>query len=354
MPELIQATLAQVAAARLRLKLDRDRGVPLDPAWEAVANAQPVTSVGKPSPSENTHGVELGDLRQRYAEAAQQLGHDRAIVRQAGVYAMAQLADDWGDIDSAQRQVCIDVLCAYFRMPYDAERAEPGEEQVRLAVISVIRQHLQDPRSPNAWCKANLDFTGAIFNGDEHFDGATFSGNMVSFDTVRFAGGKVSFDFTRFSGGKVSFHAAEFSGGRINFHGATFSGAKVNFAATRFSGAEVAFNGARFAGEVSFRGAEFLAGGVSFDFANFLDGYVTFADTKFSGGVVSFNDAQFSGGTVSFDDAEFSGGELDLGGAHIWSNLPLGLPDLPPAGLTLPFPPRATWPTKKDGPESRA
>ncbi len=35
------------------------------------------------------------EFRARYSEAAAQLGHDRAAVRLAGVYAMAQLADDW-------------------------------------------------------------------------------------------------------------------------------------------------------------------------------------------------------------------------------------------------------------------
>ena len=35
--------------------------------------------------------------------------------RLAGVYAMAQLADDWADPDA--RRQCVAVLCAYLRMP---------------------------------------------------------------------------------------------------------------------------------------------------------------------------------------------------------------------------------------------
>jgi hypothetical protein len=54
---------------------------------------------------------------QRYSTAAQQLGHDKAAVRLAGVYAMSRLADDW----SQQRQQCIDVLCAYLRMPSEPD-----------------------------------------------------------------------------------------------------------------------------------------------------------------------------------------------------------------------------------------
>jgi hypothetical protein len=53
-------------------------------------------------------------FNERFATTAGQLGHDSPAVRLAGVYAMAGLADDW----PAQRQTCIDVLCAYLRMPY--------------------------------------------------------------------------------------------------------------------------------------------------------------------------------------------------------------------------------------------
>jgi hypothetical protein len=45
-------------------------------------------------------------------------------VRLAGVYAMGELADDW----QAGQQACIDVLCAYLRMPYTPP-AESSDEQ---------------------------------------------------------------------------------------------------------------------------------------------------------------------------------------------------------------------------------
>jgi hypothetical protein len=73
-------------------------------------------------------------LAQRYTTAAGQLGHERAAVRLAGVYAMARLADDWDD----QRQVCLDVLCAYLRMPYEpdaaSEKYREGEREVRHTI----------------------------------------------------------------------------------------------------------------------------------------------------------------------------------------------------------------------------
>ncbi len=59
---------------------------------------------------------------ERFGAAAEQLGGDKpAAVRLAGVYAMAVLADDW----EAKRQTCVDVLCAYLRMPY---KPDPGPD----------------------------------------------------------------------------------------------------------------------------------------------------------------------------------------------------------------------------------
>jgi hypothetical protein len=88
-------------------------------------------------------------LNERFATAAGQLGADSAAVRLAGVYAMAGLADDWPQ----QRQTCVDVLCAYLRMPYepdpgpDAPAAEQqgfrSVQEVRRTVIRVITAHLQ-------------------------------------------------------------------------------------------------------------------------------------------------------------------------------------------------------------------
>src|SRR5215467_5512118 len=61
-------------------------------------------------------------LNERFATAAEQLGGDKPpAVQLAGVYAMAVLADDW----VKNRQTCVDVLCAYLRMPYEPD---PGAD----------------------------------------------------------------------------------------------------------------------------------------------------------------------------------------------------------------------------------
>jgi hypothetical protein len=88
-------------------------------------------------------------LAQRFTTAVDKLVHEKTAVRLAGVNALAQLADDWGE----QRQVCIDVLCAYQRMTYETDPASDkhreGEREVRHTITRLIRDHLQDnPHGP--------------------------------------------------------------------------------------------------------------------------------------------------------------------------------------------------------------
>lgn len=110
--------------------------------------------------------AEADSRAKRYQEAAAQLGHVRAAVRLAGVYEMARLADDWPE----QRQSCVDVLCAYLRMPWPEketavatdvpENFDPGEKQVRKTINTVIDQHLKSAH-PQNWSKTRLDLSGA-------------------------------------------------------------------------------------------------------------------------------------------------------------------------------------------------
>ena len=122
-------------------------------------------------------------FNERFATAAAQLGHDEPAVRLAGVHAMVGLADDW----KHGRQTCIDVLCAYLQMPYEAdpgpdastaERLAFGRSQkVRHTVIAVITAHLQ-PEASTSWQGCIFDFTGVRFDGGS-FSGAVFIGGRV-------------------------------------------------------------------------------------------------------------------------------------------------------------------------------
>jgi hypothetical protein len=254
-------------------------------------------------------------FNERFGAASAQLGHERAAVRLAGLYALAGLADDWAE----QRQTCIDVLCAYLRMPYDpdpeSEKHREGEKEVRHTILRIIRDHLQDPHGPRSWCGHDFDFTGAVF------DGGTLDG-------AKFTGGEVYFTGAKFTGGRVSFHGAEFIGGSVvYFNDAKFTGGTVSFTYAEFSGRVVFFNDAEFSG-----------GTVSFTGAKFTGGTVFFGPAKFTGGTVYFNDAWFTGSEVYFSRAEFTGGRVDLSGVANYSVPPTFnfRGSTPPPGLRLP------------------
>lgn len=121
----------------------------------------------------------------RFREASDLLGHDSAAVRLAGVYALARLADDWAD----QRQQCVDVLCAYIRLPYDPEDSSPGQKEVRLTVLRLVGALLRQG-ARGSWQGLDFDFTGAVFDGGD-LHGAQFSAGTVIFVGAQFSGGTV-------------------------------------------------------------------------------------------------------------------------------------------------------------------
>ncbi len=300
-------------------------------------------------------------LNERFATAAEQLGSDKPAVRLAGVYAMAGLAGDWEE----NRQTCVDVLCAYLRMPYEPDPGQDAPEPQRLAfqairevrhtVIRVIAAHLRKDAAVS-WQGLDFDFTGVVFDGGD-FTSVHFSGGTVYFDDVQFpdkvhfggahfSGGEVYFCFVQFSGGPVYFNGAQFSGATVYFNDAQFSGSEVNFSNAQFSGGEVHFGGAEFSGgKVCFNDAHFSGGTVNFGAADFGGGFggaqfsgseVDFNGAHFSGGTVDFNHAHFSGGTVDFSSAQFSGGTVDFSDTDDWSSPPaFPWTDTPPSGVRL-------------------
>ena len=124
--------------------------------------------------------ADVDHLVSRFGWASEQLGHDNAAVRLAGVYAMAALADDW----TAQRQLCINVLTAYLQVPYQPHEQTPGhrhgEREVRRNILRVIRDHLRDGFSDVSWCGYSFRFEGAVFDGGD-LTGARFTAGNVTF-----------------------------------------------------------------------------------------------------------------------------------------------------------------------------
>jgi uncharacterized protein YjbI with pentapeptide repeats len=249
-------------------------------------------------------------LNERFTTAAEQLGSDKPAVRLAGVYAMAGLADDWEE----NRQTCVDVLCAFLRMPYERDPGQDASEPQRLAfqakrearhtVIRVITMHLRDGATVS-WRGLNFDFNGVKFDGGD-FRGAEFSGGLAVFDNAEFSGGTVRFNRAKFSGGQVYFGGATFSGCRIRFDNAEFSGGTVSFRDIQLSG-----------GTVDFRVATFSGGTVLFHGAEFSGGTLSFGNSEFSGSTVDFSSARLSGAAVDFTSAHFSGGAADLSFAQL-------------------------------------
>lgn len=196
----------------------------------------------------------------RYVKAAEQLGHDKPSVRVAGVYAMAELGDDW----AAGRQLCVDVLCAYTRLP---AAAQDGEREVRRTLFRVIRDHLRPDAqwSRVKWSDCRFSFEGATIEAGD-LSGCLLTGNgLMSFHRARFTDRFSMNAFTLQGGARLWFTEVTFDGERVGFDGADFRGSKVSFA-----------------------GAEFARGEVTFRDLGYDDGLVTRAGVTCTGGTVDW------------------------------------------------------------------
>ncbi|MEU9056852.1 pentapeptide repeat-containing protein [Streptomyces sp. NPDC048384] len=293
---------------------------------------------------------------ERFTTAVAQLGEESAAVRLGGVHALAGLADDAPT--RRLRQTCIDVMCAYLRLPYTVEADLPADNaqarhayvalrEVRHTIIRLIRDHLRlEEEHPHSWRGHDFDLTAVTFDGGDlskvHFVGgmvdfsdSVFCGSMVDFRGARFSGSTVDFSRVDFSGGTVDFSGSDFSAGTVSFRDARFSRGTVHFSGSRlaggtqFSGSAMVFSGSEISGStVSFDGAWFSGGQFFFDRVDFSGGTVDFNGSRFSGdatvefgasfsgSMVSFCRARFFGGMVNFSDAVFSGGLVDFRAAQ--------------------------------------
>ncbi|MFB7260676.1 pentapeptide repeat-containing protein [Streptomyces nojiriensis] len=191
---------------------------------------------------------------ERFSQADDKLGSDSPAVRLGGVHALAGLADDAPN--NNLRQTCIDVLCAYLRLPFSSvpddlpdllpDGTSPSEErreahrskvhkyralrEVRHTILRLIGEHYRFPEATHrSWQGCNLDLTRVTIDGVIDFRGATFAGAAMDFSDVTFPSGRVDFRGATFSGGIVEFRGATFSGGTVDFRGAVFSGSAVDF-----------------------------------------------------------------------------------------------------------------------------
>lgn len=251
-------------------------------------------------------------LRERFTTATTQLGADDASVRVAGVYALAQLADDWRQYQSGEReqQVCIDALCAYLRMPIREAKSNGGDVvpdvRVRETIVSVMAEALRAEQGRD-WRGRRFDLTGAdLRNGTYKFSRATFSDGEFVFDDLLVAEGELTFSACTFStrvsmrrltlksGGSLSFVDAtmrgaafldlldgRWLGGKVSFVRAKFVGGELDLARANIDGTDFLFDRAEFSGtSVSFQNSALRSGAMSFTRSQLLDGRVTFRNAK--------------------------------------------------------------------------
>ncbi|WP_106616125.1 pentapeptide repeat-containing protein [Saccharothrix carnea] len=221
-------------------------------------------------------------FNERFAGTTAQLGHDQAAVRIAGVYALAGLADDW----AAQRQTCVDVLCAYLRLPRESNE---GEKEVIATIFRVLRAHLGTPHRAGPWSGLDFDFTGVefhdadfseiTFEGKVVFDGAVFSGPHTSFERTVFRATTLSCHGTTFESDQVSFRDALLDHATVEFVGAAFTGTSVDFTASQIQGRTIYFYRAVLTGSrISFRTSEVVGTTIRFDRCEVSDTELDFSD----------------------------------------------------------------------------
>lgn len=115
---------------------------------------------------DDKHALERVEaLHGRYTTAAEQIAHDSAAIRLAGVYAIAALADDWMRNGSeGDRQVCIDLLRAYMRTEQDRSASStPGpEREVRRTILTTINQRRMLPSGDEkSWTSCDCSLSKA-------------------------------------------------------------------------------------------------------------------------------------------------------------------------------------------------
>ncbi|WP_186782458.1 pentapeptide repeat-containing protein [Streptomyces sp. CBG9] len=247
---------------------------------------------------------------ERFTTAVNQLGDASAAVRLGGVHALAGLADDAPT--RALRQTCIDVLCAYLRLPHapDPGTAAGAEHhhflalrEVRHTILRLLGDHYRIARgAPRSWQGCHLDLTGTTIDGLLDFHGAEFTEGTLSFARVTLArAGVMNFSDASFSGGVLDFERAHLAHGEVLFTNAEFCGATANFNRVNFAGSLAEFTG-----------AVFLKNTVDFGRARFGGGHICFMRAQFCGASMDFEHAAFAGATVDFGEATFSGGAVRL------------------------------------------
>lgn len=241
--------------------------------------------------------------QERFTTIATQLADPAAAIRLAGVYAMEALIDDWlkprplpwikrlnakatwtsdarrktreilTQRSRRQAQACINVLCAYLRLPQPTTPAAAntfapvptsGDEEIRKSILTTMGSHLAENPAGESWRDLDYDLSNATLHEFTQFNGATICGTA-------------------------------------NFANTTFSGV-TSFSETHFGGVAM-FQGSSFPDRTFFDGAEFYS--IAYFRKAQFTGSTSFSDVKFHN-VTVFDEINF-GGTTEFTGTEFIG-----------------------------------------------
>ncbi|MFC8314194.1 pentapeptide repeat-containing protein [Gordonia sp. NPDC057258] len=248
-------------------------------------------------------------LRQRYTTAVEQLANSTNTISQAGVYAIAALADDWLTINkTGDAQTCVNLLCSYLRTtPSDVDPTTPLPDQpVRDTILSTITAHLRDNTPGESWQRLDYDFTGAHLT-NANFESTQFRG-VASFYQTHFHGTVTAFDRAAFHGKATWFADAQFHGTTTRFDGAQFRSENTWFDRAQFHGENTSFDKTQFHGEHTwFDETQFRSKTTSFNEAQFRGTATWFARAQFHGENTWFDRAQFRSKGTCFDEAQFHG-----------------------------------------------
>ncbi|MEU6564929.1 pentapeptide repeat-containing protein [Nocardia nova] len=259
-------------------------------------------------------------LNLRFTSASDQLGSQSAAVRLAGAYAMASLADDWIE----QRQMCVNVICAYLRMENQGD--DVSEIRVREAITSIIRERTQIGRT-QSWSALDYDLTGAHLHNLDLSE-CVFSGKLISFSRAVFSGILTTFEGARFESERTSFSDCAFTADNTRFNHCTIaarqiwferldirgrawldylhtSGEIISFADSKISGDRFSLAGANLSSnEIILERIQFTGERAAFSRCTF-GGATSFRDSTFTGTQIWFEDARLLGPSVSFEGARF-------------------------------------------------
>ncbi|WP_311639420.1 hypothetical protein [Rothia aeria] len=244
------------------------------------------------------------ERRERYTNAVEQLGDEKAPIRMGGVYTLVGLVDEWLEEESLEKyedrlkegQVIINNLCAYIRSPFtlatrydelDKDSPTPdgvykdnqqefytdkaefkAEKDVRLGIIKEIHDRLQGLKenTPGKWSDFEYNFSGSIFfypvdlsyshyNKPINFSGSTYNDKVLFNDSVY--NNKVYFTASIYRD-KATFNCAFYKKGAIfstpnspsNYKGSVdFSGS--TYGGSTYEGS-VTFSGATYEKKVTF------------------------------------------------------------------------------------------------------